>query len=139
MEITREKHLDHMVKVVPFIVTFYGIQCYVILSIGSSEFTTLSLILMGVLLAFMIGCLITYDLKHRVIIEETKLLISFLGRERIIGLDDIVSIKIGDPGQSFSSLYLKTKKGHVTLFFVDDAEKIKSWIEDKKLNERKAA
>jgi hypothetical protein len=40
-------------------------------------------------------------------------------------------VVINDPGQSFSSIDFLTPKGKVTLYFVDDAEKIKKWIEDK--------
>lgn len=138
-QITREKHLDHMVKVVPFIVSFYGIQCYVIQRFAFTDLTSFSLIILGIMLALMIGGLITYDLKHEARFQDSKLHIHFFGFQKVILFDDIISTTVSDPGQSFSSLSIKTTKDSVTLFFVDDADKIKIWIDEKKVNVSKAA
>ena len=130
-QITREKHLDHMVKVVPFILAFYGIQCFLILQIGVGGITSTGLSAMGVLLALMISLLVTYDLKHKVWLKEGSLNIEFFGYGKEIDYKSIQSMVINDPGQSFSSIDFLTPKGKVTLYFVDDAEKVKKWIEDK--------
>jgi len=137
--ITREKHLDHMVKVVPFILCFYSIQCFVILQIGVGGISSSGLSIMGVLLALMVTMLVTYDLKQKAWLEEERICLELFGFRKVIHYKDIQSILINDPGQSFSSLEILMTKGRVTLYFVDDAEKIKKWIEDKKSPMAKAA
>lgn len=131
-KITREKHLDHMVKVVPFIVGCYAIQCYVILHSAPNEFAKISLSILGGFLALMIAGFVTYDLRHEVEVSEEELKISFFNKTKTIRFCDILSLEINEPGQSFSTLTLKTSHGTYRLCFIDDAEKIKSWIEEKK-------
>ena len=130
--ITRHKHLGHMEKVVPFIVGLYFIQCLIIFKVASNHFSTISLSILGVCLAAMIGGLIFYDIHQKVMVFEKELHLSFLGRKKIISFNDIWSIEISDPGESFSSVYFKTNQGKVTIYFIDDAEKIKKFIEGHK-------
>lgn len=132
---TREKHLDHMVRVVPFIVLCYAIQCYVIYQIAPDDFSTLGLSILGGFLAVMVGAFITYDLKHRVEFQAEKVHISFLGAHKKISYEDIWSVEVGDPGENFSTLVITTQNKKHSFYFVDDAEKIKSWIEAKKQKE----
>jgi hypothetical protein len=109
-KITREKHLDHMVKVVPFIVGCYAIQCYVILHVGPSELAKISLSILGGFLALMIGGFVTYDLRHEVEVFDDHLKISFLQSTETIYFSEITSMTVNEPGQSFATLTLKTKK-----------------------------
>ena len=90
---TREKHLDHMVKVVPFIVICYAIQCFVILKMGTNEMTTFGLSILGGLIALMIVGFITYDINHHVELGDHSLKVSFLGQERIIFYKNILILK----------------------------------------------
>lgn len=130
--ITREKHLDHMVKVVPFIVFCYAIQCFAIMKVSPGEFSSISLSILGGFLACMISAFIAYDLKHQVVLNEDELTVQFFHIQKTIKYVDIWEIDIKDPGQSFSTLTLLTKHGKVSFFFVDDSEKIKKFIESKK-------
>lgn len=130
--ITREKHLDHMVKVVPFIVFCYAIQCFAIMKVSPGEFSSISLSVLGGFLACMISAFIAYDLKHQVVLNEDELTVQFFHIQKTIKYVDIWEIEIKDPGQSFSTLTLLTKHGKVSFFFVDDSEKIKKFIESKK-------
>lgn len=139
VEITREKHLNHMVKVVPFIVLCYAIQSFIIMKIGPGELAGISLSVLGGFLACMIAGFVIYDMNHKVQIFDDHLKIRFLITESIISMSDIESIHIGDPGESFSSLTLKMSSGKRTFFFIDNAEKIKSFIEEKKNKEFKKA
>ncbi len=127
--ITREKHLDHMVRVVPFIVFCYAVQCFVIMRVSPGNFSTISLSILGGFLALMIAGFITYDVKHQVILNEGTLNIRFLGSEKTISFDNIWHIEINGPGQTFSTMVLQTDQGKVTFYFIDDSEKIKEWIE----------
>lgn len=137
--ITREKHLDHMVKVVPFIVFCYAVQCYVIFQMSPTEFSTISLSILGGFLALMIAGFITYDLKHKIEFHEQELVVTFLSFKKTISYQDIWSIEITEPGQNFSTLIFSSENKKHTFYFVDDAEKIKKWIEDKKQSELKVA
>lgn len=136
--ITREKHLDHMVKVVPFIVFCYAFQCFVILKVSPTQFSTISLSILGGFIAAMIAGFIIYDLKHRVVFNETGLTIEFMQQTNIF-YEDIILIDIKDPGQTFSNLSITTSSGKYTFYFIDNAEKIKTLIEKKRHVELKAA
>ena len=136
---SREKHLDHMVRVVPFIVFCYAIQCFVILKISPTEFFSVSLSILGGFLAFMITGFITYDLKHQAIFYEQEFHLTFFSMKETVSYDDITLIEIRDPGESFSTLIFHTKNGKKSFYFVDDAEKIKNWIESKRQSELLAA
>lgn len=130
--IGREKHLDHMVKVVPFIVTCYGIQCFVILRSGSNEIGTVGMVILGVLLAMMVMSFVAYDLFHKVMCYEDHLIENFLWKSRKINYQDISDIQVKNPKDAFSSLAITTSRKKITFYFVDDAEKVKEWIEKKK-------
>ena len=137
--LTREKHLDHMVKVVPFIVFCYALQSFVILTVSATEFSSIGLTILGGFLAAMIAGFIFHDLNHQVIFSETHLKISFLFYKKEISYEDIWSIEIKDPGQAFSNLSVISSSGKNTMYFIDDAEKIKAWIESHKQAHLKAA
>src|SRR6218665_3902162 len=91
-KLTREKHLDHMVRVVPFIVMCYAVQSFIILKMSPTNFSSISLSILGGFLAFMIGGFITYDLKHQVTFHEDHLVMTFLGWKKIIPYQDITDI-----------------------------------------------
>lgn len=140
--ITREKHLDHMVRVVPFIVTAYAIQCYFILQMGPVDFAVEGLFFLGGCLVSMISCFVTYDLTHAVKFQDKDLKISikWLGYEKTISYEELSAIEVSDPGQNFSTLRLKTHGGKkYGFYFIDDADKIKTWLEQKRTPELQAA
>lgn len=133
--LTRERHLDHMVRVVPFIVFCYAIQCYAITKLGPSEISTLSVMVLGGFLALMILGFITYDLRHQVFFDEHALHSQFLTFKHTIRYEDILCVEVSEPKQSFASLTIKTKSGKQTYFFIDEADKVKEWLEAKKVTE----
>lgn len=137
--ITREKHLDHMVRVVPFIVLCYAVQCFAILKLGPSEITIISIMVLGGFLALMIAGFITYDLRHNVTFFKDELHTRFFVFNHIIRYEDILNIEINEPKQSFATLTIKTKNGKHTYYFVDEADKIKEWLESQKTSEVKLA
>ena len=121
-----------MVKVVPFIVFCYAVQSFLILKIDSGPFASISLSVLGGILAFMIASFVIYDLKHQIFFMNDHLEIQFLFLRRKITFDDISEVLVAEPGQSFSNLTLRTSQGKFTIYFIDDAEKIKERIEEKK-------
>lgn len=134
-KISREKHLDHMVRVVPLLVLAYGIQCYFIMSHGPEEFAKNGLFFLGACLVIMISGFITYDLTHVVNFQADHLSISvsWLRYAKEISYHEIKSINVSDPGSNFSTLQLETINGKkYGFYFVDDADKIKQWVEQQK-------
>lgn len=141
-KISREKHLDHMIKVVPFIVLGYALQCYVILQVGAKSFAVDSLIFLGFGLCSMIAAFITYDLHHKGELHETHLELSFplLSYQKKIMFEEIYKIDTGDPEQNFSNMTFHLKNGQkLRIFFVDDAAGIKKWIEEHQYSEQQLA
>jgi hypothetical protein len=138
--VTRENHLDHMVKVVPLIVMGYAIQCYFILNAGHTSFAVNCLLGLAVGLGLMIISFITYDLKHHVQFSAEALEIHFYSFSKKITYEDILTVELSQEGQSFSTMTLIIKNGSkYRLFFIDDADKIKAWLMEQKTPQSLAA
>lgn len=140
--LTREKHLDHMVMVVPFIVFAYAIQCFFITRIGPVDFVVDGLFLLGGCLVLMIAGFITYDLTHIVKLEDEAFSVSvnWLNFHRTYSYHDLSLIEISESGQSFATLTLTTHNGKkIGFYFIDDPDKIKAWLEKKRIRELQAA
>lgn len=130
--VTREKHLDHMVKVTPFIVGGYLLQCYMIVHLKLAGFATNTLFFLGFCLITMIAGFVTYDLKHKVNFFDESLEIDWMGKKNI-NYTDILSVEISDEEQSFATLRIECRDSKkYTFYFIDDADKIKEWIKEKK-------
>lgn len=131
MKVTREKHLDHMVKVVPLIVMGYALQCYIISGMNTSIGST-SILVLGGLLGAMIAGFITYDVKHQVTLSEDHLEISFLAYYVKIPYSEIQEIKKPGNEQNFGTLIFHCEGSKHRLYFIDDADKVKAFIDEKK-------
>lgn len=133
--LTREKHLDHMVRVVPFIVGAYALNCYMILQLGQADLLVNALLFLGAGLVLMISGFITYDLKHQVQFHESFLTISFspFFYEKKLTYNEIKTVVAGEADQSFTTLTITTTNGKkYGFYFVDDAAKIIQWLEEKR-------
>lgn len=137
--LTREKHLDHMVKIVPVIVFFYAVQSFIILKVSPGQFSSVSLSVLGGFLALMVSAFIIYDLHHKIILKSDKIEINFFFYRKTILFSQISDVIISEPGQSFSHLTLKTKSSKFYLYCVDDAEKVKNWIISRRTEHQAAA
>ncbi|MFL5785954.1 MAG: hypothetical protein ACJ76H_15150 [Bacteriovoracaceae bacterium] len=137
-QLTREKHLDHMVKVVPFIVLMFGVQGYVLTKIHEG-FGGGAIIFLAVCLVSMITAFITYDVKHQVHFMEDYLEVKFLGLHKKVFYADITAVHVSESNQSFASVQIRTKSDKHTFLFVDDADGIKNFLESRKTQEMKAA
>jgi hypothetical protein len=138
-KVTREKHLDHMVKVVPFIVFCYGVHSYILLGIIEGNSSMKGILLLGGLLASMISLLVYYDIKHQIELDHEVIRVSFLGFEKKISYEDILTTEVVSPQETFSTLKIRTTKGTFHFYFIDEAEKIKDWIIQKQSKEEKEA
>lgn len=131
--ITREKHLDHMVKIVPFIAMVYLMQCYFFTKLNLEMMGQDAMLLMGICMAGMIVAILTYNLKHKVFFYHDYLEIEFLSFKQKINYSEITSIKVPEEDLNFSTLTLTLKsKDSYHIYFVDEAKKIKSWLEEQK-------
>jgi hypothetical protein len=133
--LSREKHLDHLVKVVPFIVFVYAVQCYTILQITPEKFFVDSMLFLGIGLAVMISSFITYDLTHRVEFFSDSLVISikWLTYQREIPISDIIHVESSASDSSFGTVLIKLKSGKtVKFYFIDNSDKIILWFKQRK-------
>jgi hypothetical protein len=140
--ITREKHLDHLVKVVPVIVFGYALQCYILSAMGPIALGVNTLIFLGIALGAMIGAFITYDLKHQVEFFEDHFTIrfSFLKRQEVVSYSEIAMLEASDEEQNFSHFIIRTRQGKkYKFYFVDDAPALKKWLSERQLPQFKAA
>jgi hypothetical protein len=137
-QLTREKHLDHMVKVVPFIVLMFGVQGYVLTKIHEG-FGGGAIIFLAVCLVSMITAFITYDVKHQVLFSEDFFEVKFLGLHKKVMYSDIVSVQISESNQTFASIQIRTARDRHTFLFADDADGIKAFLESRMIQEFKAA
>lgn len=140
--ITREKHLDHMVKVVPFIVCAYALQCFFIMKLGPVEYAIDGLFFLGGCLISMITAFVTYDLTHVVKFHDENFTVSinWLNYHRTYVYQDLTMIEVSEAGQTFATVTLTTRSGKkFGFYFVDEADKIKAWLEKKRLPEMQAA
>lgn len=139
LRISREKHLDHMVKVVPFIVFCYGVHSYILMSVNGGPVTMKGILVLGTLLATMISGLVLYDIKHIVELHQKEMIIHFLWMKKKVHYDSILKVEVLSPQETFSTLKITTKSRSYHLFFIDEADKVKSWICDKQTEESKKA
>ncbi len=127
--ITREKHLDHMVRVVPLIVLVYAIQCYVLSNMEGPIGVKMLWAIGGLLITMIVG-FVSYDVYHQVTLFDEHLEITYYRFKMAIPFEDIVAVYITDPNESFGTVKVQTRKTNYRFYFVDDVAKIKSWIEE---------
>lgn len=128
--ITREKHLEHMGRIVPFISMIYIFQCFLFSRFEMDIIGPNALLIMGVSLAFMISCIYFYNTQHQVIFYEDHLEMSFLFLHKKIMYSEIKAIHTTEEDLNFSTLVLELKsRDTFAIFFVDEAKKVKKWLE----------
>jgi hypothetical protein len=132
LSVTREKHLDHLVRVIPFIVMLYAVQSYVLTRMAPGGFSHDHIVFLGVALCTAIGGFIFYNLKHRVDFFEAHLEISFLGYKRRLLYSQIAAIHVPEEAESFATItFVTAGKKRFNIYFVDEVHKLKQWVEEK--------
>lgn len=129
--LTHEKHLDHMVKVVPFIALMFGIQGYILTKIHEGLGGAAIFVLAGCLIS-MITAFITYDVKHQVTFFDDHLEMKFLGLNKKILYTDLVFVGISESNQTFASIQIRGLHFRHTFFFVDDADAVKAFLDSRR-------
>jgi hypothetical protein len=127
--ITREKHLDHLTRVVPLLALAYGIQSYLMMKWSQGGPTGFLVVLLGISLALSVLVLVTYDQRHTVTFGEEGFCVrySWMFKPRNISKDEIKQIVVvGEPDQ-FQSVVVSLKTGRkVTFHFADNGEEFKT-------------
>lgn len=132
LKLTRERHLDHMVRMAPLICMGFLIQSYLITQMDSTPSGKNMIIILAVALCLLITGLLCYDIGHQVELFEDHLQIKvkYLKMDRRIDFTDILSAEHADKESHFGSVTLTLFSGEKLIFyFIDSDCRIKEWLE----------
>jgi len=127
--LTREKHLNHLVRVVPLLALAYGIQGYLMMSWAVSEGPTGSLVLsLGFSLAVSVLLMVGYDQRHQVAFNREGFVIKapWLFGPKARTWDQVTAIEIIGGPDEFQTVVVKLQRGGHTFYFVDNGHEFKA-------------
>lgn len=130
--ISRENHLSHLTRTLPFITVVFVIQCLLIRHFSPTINLGDYALYLAMGLVFFVVSLVYYDNNHHVIIYPDHLLIYFslLGVNRKVYFSDIASIEGPKEECHFSTLVVRLKdKENLVFYFVDYPVQVKQLIE----------
>ena len=130
--ISRENHLSHLTKTLPFISIVFVIQCLLIKHFSPTiNLGDYALYLASGLVLFVVS-MVYYDNNHHVIIYPDHLLVYFglMGTNRKVYYNDIEKVVGPEQECHFSTIVLKLKdKEHMSFYFVDYPMQVKALID----------
>lgn len=133
MQITREKHLQYMVKLIPYLIAAIVVQSYVYFHMFPQHLAQDITVFLGVGVALILLGFGAHDHFHQVKMKENYLEISVkpLKYQEEILYRNITAYEIIPTKHGFASVRLILKDGNaVKIYYLDDAEnfiqKIKS-------------
>lgn len=137
LPLTREKHLDHLVRVVPLLALAYGIQGYLMMSWASDGNPTegptgLLVLSLGVSLALSVMMMVTYDLRHQVSYGDAgfKVRAPWQFSEKSLDWQQVKEVEIIGGPEEFQTVVVKLqKRGSYTFYFVDNGHEFKKTFE----------
>lgn len=130
--LTREKHLNHLVRVVPLLALAYGIQGYMMMSWAEEGPTGLLVLSLGFSLAISVMCMVGYDQRHQVSFngEGFQVKAPWLFGKHHKTWDMVKEIEIIGTEDEFQTVTVKLhKKGSYTFYFVDNGYELKKQFE----------
>src|SRR5690606_26788334 len=109
--ISRENHLNHLTKTLPFISVVFVIQCYLIKHFSPTINLGDYAIYLAMGLAAFVASMVYYDNNHHVIIYPDHILVYFglMGTNRKVYYTDIAKIIAPEQECHFSTLVLRLK------------------------------
>jgi len=120
--LTREAHLQHLLKMMPILTFLFGLQCLTLpLLFPGLELGNMYLALAGFIVGG-IGSLYFYDTQVKTFLDETHLhwQIPLLKLKKKYLLKELLVIDVLEPEGSFSNIRLVFSKGKIChLLFVD--------------------
>ena len=136
--VSREKHLDHLVRVVPLIVLGYAVHSYVLMTVttGSHPMVlALGSALIGMILGF-----VAYDNFHKVEGFDDHLNVQWFLYNQKIKYDEISDVLVAEDARTFATVTIHYGSKKSTFYFVDDAMVFKAFINSQRhQNEQLAA
>ncbi len=129
--LTHEKHLDHLVRVVPLLCFAYGVQSYMMLSFARGGSTSLLIFTLGISLAVSVMALVTYDYKTIVKWNNDHIIMKapWHLQSVSVNLHDIQKIDIIGEADEFQTVMIKVQNKTYTFYFVDNAYDLKKTFE----------
>ncbi len=130
--LTREKHLNHLVRVVPLLCLAYGIQSYMMMSYAKGGPTGTLVLLLGVSLACSVMLLVGYDQHHRVSWDDESFSVSAPWRwgQQRVERSQISSIEVVGTEDEFQTVVVRThQRRRYTFYFVDNGHEFKAALE----------
>jgi hypothetical protein len=125
--LTHEKHLDHLVRVVPLLCFAYGVQSYLMVNMARGANTGNLIFTLGFFLAMSVMMLVTYDLKFKVRWDTTRLIFKAPWRfyEKIITFQEIESLEVVGKEDEFQTVLIRlhNRKKYV-FYFVDNGHEL---------------
>ena len=131
-QFTREKHLDHLVRVVPLLCLAYGFQSFMMMSYASGGPTGTLVMLLGSSLAMSVLALVGYDLRHQVQWGEQGFSVKapWSTHASSFQRSQIVEIEIIGAPEEFQTVVVKLQQGRsLTFYFVDNGHEFKADME----------
>lgn len=134
MQITREKHVNYMVKLAPYLMVAIVIQSYLYSRFFPGPVAQDIGIFLATGVAMILAGFYAYDHFHQVQLKENYLEISIrpLKYQEEILYRNIESYEIMPTRNGFSNVKLILRDGHaVKIYYLDDAENFIQWIKQK--------
>lgn len=130
-KIGRENHINHLIQILPFITTVFGIQCFLVYKYVQDVQIGDYALFMGLGLISFVYSLYYYDNNHHVLIYSKYLhIFPVIGSETILLYSDIEDIVVPDEECNFSTIIIKLKNEDRHIFyFVDYPVQLKKLIE----------
>lgn len=131
-QLTHEKHLNHLVRVVPLLCLAYGMQSYMMMSFAKGGPTGTLVLLLGLSLAMSVMALVTYD-NHFVVKWQDDLFsvkTPWSWKTQHFNRQDIQSIEVIGEVDEFQTVIVKLhNKRRLTFYFVDNGHDFKKSME----------
>lgn len=132
-QLTREKHLNHLVRVVPLLTLAYGIQGYLMMHWSEgAEATGVMVLALGFSLALSVMGMVTYDQRHQVQwgAEGFEVKAPWLLKNFLCSWQEVEDVLIVGEKDEFQTVVVKLK-GRIgrTFYFVDNGHEFKVQFE----------
>lgn len=120
--ITRENHLNHLVRVVPLLALAYGVQSWLMLQWAQGGPTGFLILCLGLSLALSVIGMVFYDQHHRVSFGEDSVTVRapWLFGQKRFGREDISSIHVEGAEDAFQTVTVKLKNRRTYRFYFTD-------------------
>ena len=142
MQISREKHLQYMVKLVPYLVGAIAVQSYLYFQFFPRDLAQDITIFLTIGVALILAFFMAHNHFHQVEFKENFLEIRIkpLKYQEEILYRNIISYEITPTRHGFATVKLVTKDGKaIQIFYMDDAERFVHGIKKKQAGRREAA